>query len=467
MQKTESAQSAQLNALDLCRQLRTLSVYGVIFFIPLSIAFSDICLSLLLLSYLIETIITRRFSWPPTPLDRPLLAFILLTLLLTPFAVNIGKSFSKLTNLIDLAVFFLFYISIKERPQLQKYVETLLLSMTIGSLYGVLQHFLEIDLFRLSQPISFLKHINNDLSRPVRISGFSSYMTFGGQLAMILPLIFAYTLYSKERRTKILWGSALIINGTALIWTYTRSAWVGSVVAVVVVGYLSRGKTFWKQLLIALLILGTSLVLQQSLDYRSAKTGVRITAENSESSSPQDTVTADPGLIKRMLDSELLRRIFSIFQTQDNLERLYTWQSSLYMLADHPFAGIGHGNYSETCQAYRTRYGDFEFTSDAHAHNAMLQVAVIGGIPSLGVFLWLWFTLFRSSYQCYRQTPADAPKSRALALGAFGALIAFFFHGFFEHNFGDSEVLSMLWLLYALSLALPRKTAEEHQTVEV
>ena len=464
MQNTTHVQSTQHKVINVCQQLRTLSIYGVIFFIPLSIAFLGICLGALLLSYLIEIMITRRVSWPQTPLNKPLLTFILLTMLLTPFAVDPGKSFSKLTNLIDVAVFFLLYMAITERPQILKYTGTLLLSMSIGSLYGVLQHYLEIDLFRLSQPISFLKHINNDLSAPVRISGFSSYMTFGGQLAMFLPFIFAYILYSNERRTKIIWSTAFIINGAALIWTYTRSAWVGSAVAIVILGYAAKGKGFWKQLVLALLIVGIGFVLQHSLDYRSFRPKTLKAAKADESSSPPQTNSAPSGLISQMRDSEFAKRLVSIFQTENNLERLYTWQSSFYMVADHPLTGIGHGNYSKTCQAYRTRYGDFEFTSSAHAHNAMLQVAVIGGIPLLGAFLWLWVTLFRSSYQLYRRTLAGGSQSRALTLGTFGALLAFFVHGIFEHNFGDSEVLIMLWLLYALSLTIGQRSVSEQQT---
>lgn len=456
------AQSKQRRMLALCQQLRALSLYGGIFFIPLSIAFSDICLSLLLLSYLAEIIITKRLAWPQTPLNRPLLAFIFLTVLLTPFAFNVEKSFSKLTNLIDVAIFFLFAMAIKERPQVQKYAGALVLAMTIGSVYGVLQHYLEIDLFRLSQPISFLKHINNDLSAPVRISGFSSYMTFGGQLAMLMPFIFAYILYAKERRTKIFWSAAFIVNGAALIWTYTRSAWVGSVMAIVVVGFYVKGKRFRKYLFFTCLILGISLVLQQSLDYRSPKTTPSGTTLERESALQQER-SAAPGFVQGMLDSEIVKRFRSIFQTNDNLERLYTWQSSLFMVTDHPLSGIGHGNYSKACQVYRTRYGDFEFTSKAHAHNAMLQVAVIGGLPLLGSFLWIWFTLFRSSDQFCRHTSEDAPELRSLALGTFGALIAFFIHGLFEHNFGDSEVLAMLWILYALAWVNSLKSKEEQR----
>jgi hypothetical protein len=455
MQTLDTIPPKDLSIIGFCQQLQTLSLYGVIFFIPISIAFSDICLTLLLLSTLLETAVSRRIPWPRSPLDRQLVVFILVTVGLTPFAVDAAKSFSKLTNLIDVAIFFLLYMVIKEQQHIRQYVATLILSMSITSLYGALQHYLEIDLFRFSQPISFLKHINNDLSAPVRISGFSSYMTFGGQLAMILPFVFAFILYSQKRRDKILWSAVFIINGSALIWTYTRSAWIGSILAMIAIGFMAKGKQFWKYLFIATLLLGIALVLQQSLNYRpTAPSSSR--AENLHASQ-QDILEPleSQGPIKRMLGSYIVTRILSIFDMENNLERLYTWESSLRMIADHPLTGIGHGNYSKTCVSYRTHYGDFEFTSRAHAHNVLIQIATIGGLPLLGAFLWLWLTLFRSIYQRYYHTAVEDWHSRALTLGVFGALIAFSVHGMFEHNFGDSEVLSMLWLLCALSLALP------------
>ncbi|PID57236.1 hypothetical protein CSB45_08400 [candidate division KSB3 bacterium] len=447
----ETGQAGQPNCQKICQQLKTLSLYGIIFFTPISIAFSSICLALLTSVYLVEMIVTRRIPRPQSPLNRPLVVFILVTIGLTPFALHVEKSFIKLTNLSSVAVFFVLLTAMQEGRHLRKYVAILIVSMSIGSLYGVLQHFLRIDVFRFNHPISFLKHLNNDLTAPVRISGFTSYMTFGGQLAMILPFIFAYLLLSPTLRDKILWSVVGLINGSALLWTYTRSAWIGGSLAIIVIGLIATGKNFWKYLLLTILFLGPCCMLRQSLDSRPVPPPSHKVESLPVSRQGASLSSDTQGPVRRMLESDIVKRLFSIVELQSNLERLYTWQSSFQIFRDHLFTGIGHGNYSETCVPYRMRYGDFEFTSDAHAHNMLLQIAVIGGIPLLGAFLWLWVTLFRSSYQRYRHTAADDWNGRALTLGGFGALMAFSIHGMFEHTFGDSEVLLLLWLLYALS----------------
>jgi O-antigen ligase len=151
---------------------------------------------------------------------------------------------------------------------------------------------------------------------------------------------------------------------------------------------------------------------------------------------------------------ELVERILSIFQTKENLERLYTWHNSLDMIKDYPLTGIGKRNFSYIVAQYRIPYGDFDFTSRAHAHNNLLQVAVESGIPALGCFLWLWIVMFRTMYRTYQQLHAQGSSLAMLALGCLGALLAFFVQGGFEHNFGDSEAAMMMWTIMAVGMKL-------------
>lgn len=432
---SEEIGSRQTVILRYCYQLRILSLYGVLLFTPSSIAFADLCLSLLLLTHLIEIIITRQFTWPHTPLNRPLFFYVIVTLISSFFAVNVKRSLGDTTNLLDVGIFFLIYLSLQNRPQIQKYAGLLLLSVTLTASYGIIQHYLEVDLFRLSRPISFLKHVNDDLRAPVRISGFSSYMTFAGQLAMAVSMIFAYVLCTKNRFIKGWWLLSLVVTSFALLWTYTRSAWLGAICGIVVLGLIKKGKKFLVYALLIMFVFGAVVLIQQLQ--------VERLQEQRGMTTPMKRQKANP-------PSDVLSRFASIFQTKENRERIYTWASTLAMIKDYPLTGIGHGNYSDLCEKYRTIYGDFEFTSDAHAHNNLLQVAVTGGLPLLGCFIWLWWVIFRSTYRIIYQRPSSA--FTALSLGVFGALIAFFVQGFFEHNFGDSEVAMMMWILLAFVL---------------
>ena len=68
--------------------------------------------------------------------------------------------------------------------------------------------------------------------------------------------------------------------------------------------------------------------------------------------------------------------------------------------------------------------------------------------------MWLWGAIFVHMYRTCRHIPEDHVADKWLALGFFGAQIAFFVQGFFEHNFGDSESAMMLWVYVAFGLKL-------------
>jgi len=304
-------------------------------------------------------------------------------------------------------------VYLEDTTQIKKLMTVLVLAATLAASYGVLQHYLEVDLFRMSKPVTFLKHVNNDLKAPVRVPGFSSYMTFSGQLAMAIPLIAGLFLAASTKLRKGLLLIAMLLTCSALLWTYTRSSWIAVVCALTVFGYI-RFKRFS---VIILLLLGAFLFFS--------------------------------------IQPDTLDRTLSMFRAKENLERLYTWESTLHIIKDHPLIGIGKGNYSKLIGRYREeRYPNFEFTSSAHAHNNILQAAVDGGIFSLLVYLWLWGVMFRESARAYRHVPETNAALKTIALGLFCALVAFFVQGFFEHNFGDSETVMMMWVIAALSFKL-------------
>jgi O-antigen ligase len=399
--------------LTRCQQAKNIGIYGFLIFLPCSIAFSQMCLGLFALTVIVESILTRQFPFPRTPLNRPLFVYIAITLIATVFSVNVAKSINGLEGILVISVFYLFYYSVNDVSHLKKFAGVLVCAMTVAALYGVIQHYLEVDIFRLKRPISFLKHVNDDLTAPVRVSGFFSiYMTFSAQLAMMFPIMCALIVSIRSVSKKVFLGISLLLTGFALLWTYTRSAWMGVLCALIVCASLQGKK--WSLLFLILLLL--------------------------------------PGIL--LLQPELLDRSLSMFREKDE-ERLYTWITTIDMIRDYPLTGIGKGNYSRVVIPYRERrYPDFEFSSRAHAHNNLFQVTADGGLFSGFCFLWLWWVIFREMYRAYCKIPKGHKMEKWLALGFLGAIVAFFIQGFFDFNFGDSESAMMMWLIVALSFKL-------------
>ncbi len=410
------------NVLKHYQQLRTVGLVGFLLFLPVSIAFAQICLSLLALSYLIEISLRPHFRWPQTPINRPLCCYIGLLLITTLFARNLWISVRNLEGIFTISTFYLIYLSIKDLEHLKKLLTLIFISVTFAACYGIIQHYLEVDLFRLTKPINLLKHVNDDLTAPVRISGFSSYMTFSGQLAMVIPLLCVSWCIARSYLKKGFITVSLFLAGLALLWTYTRSGWLAMVCSLLPFGYIKNKRITIFLITIFTLALLALLMLEQ-----------------------YDII---------VFQTKLGERVFSIFRAKENLERIYTWQNSLDIITDYPLTGIGKGNFSKIVDSYRVSYGNFKFTSRAHAHNNLLQVAVEGGIFTLACFLWLWFVMFQTVYHAYQHAHRDNKTIKMLALGCLGALIAFFVQGGFEHNFGDSEAVMLMWTVMGFGMKL-------------
>jgi O-antigen ligase len=94
-----------------------------------------------------------------------------------------------------------------------------------------------------------------------------------------------------------------------------------------------------------------------------------------------------------------------------------------------------------------------------HMHSNLLQIALERGIPALIVWLILLGVYARMLWRVIRKTADEFPRS--FALGALGGLAGFFASGLVHYNWGDSEVVTVFYLIMGLSLVIRRFTANQ------
>ncbi len=107
-----------------------------------------------------------------------------------------------------------------------------------------------------------------------------------------------------------------------------------------------------------------------------------------------------------------------------------------------------------------------------HFHSTPVQLTVERGFPALLLWLWILFiyvkTLIRgiTNYKLQITNSDDeTPKSQILnpklqmgiLLGCFGGLVGFIASGLVHYNFGDAEVVMVLFLLMGLAVKLAQK----------
>ncbi|MBP1636744.1 MAG: putative bicarbonate transporter, IctB family [Acidobacteria bacterium] len=322
----------------------------------------------------------------------PLLVYAGLTLVATAFSLDPARSLGAAKQLL---LFLLVPATIRAargRPA-ETMMDVVLSLGAFSAIVGVIQFgFLGYD--RLQQ-------------RPVGTLGH--WMTYSGLLMLIACSAAARLLF--ERRDRI-WPAlimpALIV---ALVFTFTRSAWVGACVGI---GLLLALKDF------RLLALAPVVA----------------------------------GLFFALAPSGITSRFYSIFDLHDpsNRDRVAMFEAGTEIIASDPLTGVGPNVVQEVYPQYRKPTAVEQ--TPPHLHNVPMQIAAERGLPALGVWIWFLFAVVRD---LLRKLRSDRPRYlAAAALSAVGAMVA---AGFFEYNFGDSEFLMLLLLLLALPWAVTATAA--------
>ena len=245
-------------------------------------------------------------------------------------------------------------------------------------------------------------HGGNDLENRIMAS-LSHWMTYSG-LTMIAGCVLLGFAFEEKGRWRWI-GMLGLLPLAAMLLTFTRNAYVGALVAVIL--YLAIRKPR------GLVLLAPALALVFFLS---------------------------PGPIRA--------RILSIASLQDitNRDRISMLHAGKRMIADSPLFGIG----PEMVRRYYPLYRDPDAAQwhIPHLHNNTLQIAAANGIFAALAYLALMALFFVRTVRLLGREQRPLPA--ALLAGALMAGVALFVAGFFEYNWGDTEVEMATLLVMAV-----------------
>ena len=356
-----------------------------------SIFLAETILAVALVAWLAALVVQRARPEAPAWFT-PLLVYAGLTLLATVFSLDWWASLGAAKQLLLFLVVPAAYRVLRGRSA-ETMMDVVISLGAFSAIVGVIQFgFLGYD--RLQQ-------------RPVGTLGH--YMTYSGLLMLIICSVAARLLFSRRDR---IWPSlvlpALVV---ALVFTFTRSAWVGACVGV-----------------------GLLLILK---DFRLLALAPVVV-----------------GLFFAVAPSSLTSRFYSIFDLKDpsNRDRIAMFQAGTQIIASDPLTGVGPNVLQQVYPQYRKTTAVEQ--TPPHLHNVPMQIAAERGLPALAVWVWFVVAAIRGLLARMR---GDRPRYLAAAgLAAVGAMLA---AGFFEYNFGDSEFLLLFLVLLTLPWAAARAAA--------
>jgi len=324
------------------------------------------------------------------PLLTPVCGFALASLLATLAAINPRLSLIECRNLFEWLVFYLALNTLRSEARATLLIRLLIAAGTVMALYGLLQALVYGSTFR--------------------IAGTSSYMTFGGQLLLICILCLSQLLFHPPSRHWFWLVPAFAILLTALVGTQTRNAWLGFLIACPLLLSL-RHRAF---------VLGLPLVCVILF------------------------VLAPHTVQDRI-------RSFGNLQDLSVQERFFMWRSGVAMTRDHPWTGVGMGVMREMEKRYRAPEAPFAPERRlSHLHNNVVQIAAERGLFGLAWWVAIWIGFLWQGWRAYRQSRSSSGRDQALVAGSLACVIGFLIAGLFEYNFGDSEVVSILYFVMAL-----------------
>lgn len=322
-------------------------------------------------------------TWKRTALDLPLLAFIGSAALATLFAVNrnvaIFGTYDRWEGLLTIVsyglVFWLTVQLLSGEADARGLTWSLLLSGYVIAAVAILQ-----SAFGLLGGGYFTTG-NNIIRADVTLANPDFLGIF---LAMLLPVAFAKLVSKRPITTRVLAANLVAVLLFGLLATFTRAAWIGAIVGVVVVLVLRRGRFHVWPLVISasVLVVGFAIV-----------TGVAAARPSSGGSG---------------IGQALIARIASIADLKSGTanERVATWGDTLPLIASRPIVGYGPDTFGLV-------YPQFERTNQNFVlwdkpHQDALGVAASQGVIGLVAYIWILVAFVRAFWKGRYQRGAVA-----------------------------------------------------------
>ena len=256
--------------------------------------------------------------------------------------------------------------------------------------------------------------------RDWRATGFfNHWVTYSEVLQLIASLALGIFLAVKQKKS--LTGALLLAAVAGLVFalgmTVTRASWIGFAVSAVAILLLtsSRRTILLVGAFAIPLVLASVVLLQQ-------KRNIGFIDKSDQSTSWRETV----------------------------------WKEGFALLVSKPrhlVFGVG----VDSIKGHWREWGLFDNGRQpiGHMHSNLLQISLERGVPALIVWLILLGVYLRMLWRVSRrESMEDFP--RGVVVGALGGTIGFFTSGLVHYNWGDSEVVTVFYLIMGLCLVVER-----------
>jgi O-antigen ligase len=371
--------------------------------VTFSVAVSSIAMGASFL--LLALVVARSRAWPvpATGLERAFLFYVAAEVVSSLFSVDRADSFTNMKRVLLIGVVYVSAFSFRSERRTTMILAAL---AVLGALTAAAE-------------IASLRMAGGVVERPTM---FQMAMTEGGIRMLIALLVLPFVVSrALPARTRLLFAAALVPILAGLVVSQTRSAWAGFAA-----GSLVMGVAWDRRMLAALAVLAVLFALFAPAEIRNRALSV-VELHQGGTAAP-DSVTTD---------------------AESNSSRIQMITTGWRMFLDRPVFGWGDIGLRPYYETYVT---PLTLGEGGHLHNNLMESLVTLGVPGFVAVVWLFWRMFAVIRRSGRGAPRDSYRS-ALGAGILAAYAGFHVLGLFEYNFGDHEVMVLVWFMTGLAAA--------------
>ena len=405
------------------------STHCITLFIPPKEAIMQVLVLLALMFWGLKMVSKEEFKFTSTPLNFPLLSFIIICTLSLMWSNNFFVSLKELPLfLAGPLLYFIIVNNVSGQEQINRILTITLIVGGLFGIYGILQY----------RGIDFSIWIRN-IGRQQVFGLFGNVNYFAEYLIIPLPIAVSLFFASQNKFKKSLLLIAILAMGISLTVTFTRSSYLGFGVSLIFMAilfitlqgnsFIKENKKFFIIILVAIIIITLLFVIPSPLN----KSGTIIST------------------IKSRISVSQLSESYSIST------RISNWKFTTLMIKDNPLLGSGIGTYKYNSLKYQARFLEqgqnrsiYPYVFATKTHNEYLQLWAELGIVGLGIFIWLIISYFYYGLRFIKRVKNR--YKQGIIIGLMGAVIAVLIDGIFGFPLHLPATIVLFWLALALTI---------------
>ncbi|ERI90754.1 O-antigen polymerase [Clostridiales bacterium oral taxon 876 str. F0540] len=317
-------------------------------------------------------------------------------------AIALTESIRFLTYII---LYFIIKYEVNDKSSIDNIIRCFITTIIILCIIGFVQAVTKVGVGE------FIYHGN--YGTRVRVpSTLGNPNSFGGLLILSIFPVIMLTISEKRSKAKLLYFISSIMIFSNILLTESRNAWLGLAIGAFVL-------TIVYNIRLVFVFLGVGSLT--------------------------------------LLIPQIFARIKEFTDMSQNIGRIQLWQLALIIIKEHPFKGIGNGNYQKMYSYYTAKYPELNYNhhTEFTVHNNYLKVqselGILGTIGFLGMII-------SAVVRIKKLIAMDLEKKYvSFFKGFLASLIAFAFINLSDDFFLVPKIASYFWIIIAVGEALHYK----------